>query len=241
MPENIPLIDSASILVIRDGEAGLEVLMMKRHANIEFAGGAYVFPGGKLDPDDLLGEQGGASFPPGYNELLQTAYREVFEESGLIIGDASGADEYRDALLKGELLFSEIINKANIKFHSDDILPFARWVTPRVYPKRFDTRFFIAKAPLGQVAREDGREAVSVKWVKPLEFIDGFREELMFPTIMNLKLLGQSATVNEAFEQARKRKIVTVEPKLVDGLRVIDPAAGYGEVDQENIHQGVKK
>jgi len=237
------LIDSASILVIRDNadDGELEVLMMKRNANIEFAGGAYVFPGGKFDPDDVNGSYGSKSFPPGYSELMLTAYREVFEESGLIIGDASGAEQYRDGLLSGELTFSEIINKANIEFHSDDILPFAHWVTPRVYPKRFDTRFFIAKAPLGQVAREDGREAVSIKWVKPLEFIDNFREEMMFPTIMNLKLLAQAFNVAEAFEQTRARKIITVEPKLLNGLRVIDPAAGYGEVDQDNIHQGVKK
>ncbi|MDG1859948.1 MAG: NUDIX hydrolase, partial [Emcibacteraceae bacterium] len=225
------LIDSASILVIRDGETGLEVLMMKRHADIDFAGGAYVFPGGKLDQDDLNGEQEGASFPPGYKELVQTAYREVFEESGLIIGEANDAELYRDDLLKGELHFSEIIKKAKINFHIADILPFARWVTPRDFSKRFDTRFFIAKAPLNQIAREDGREAVSVKWVKPYEFIDEFREELMFPTIMNLKLLAQSNNVNQAFEHARTRKIMTVEPKLIGGIRVIDPAAGYGEVD----------
>ncbi|MDG1859073.1 MAG: hypothetical protein P8I94_08220, partial [Emcibacteraceae bacterium] len=80
-----------------------------------------------------------------------------------------------------------------------------------------------------------------VKWVKPIEFIDEFREELMFPTIMNLKLLAQASNVSEAFEQTHARKIITVEPKLVNGIRVIDPAAGYDEVDQDNIHQGVKK
>ncbi|MCC3860881.1 NUDIX hydrolase [Pseudemcibacter aquimaris] len=234
------LIDSASILVIRDGDDGLEVLMIKRHQDIAFAGGAYVFPGGKVDPEDIELANNIPEYPDGYSELTHTAFREVFEESGLIIGEQTSASEYRDDLLNDKITFAEIINKANITFNMDALVPFARWVTPRIYPKRFDTRFFLAKAPTGQVATPDGREAVDLKWVKPLEFIEEAREDMMFPTIMNLKLLSQAGNMDEAFEQSRVRKIVTVEPKIIDGKRVIDPNAGYDEVDQDGIHIGVR-
>lgn len=235
-----PLIDSASILVVRDGEGGLEVLMVKRHEEIAFAGGAYVFPGGKVDPEDLELSNHISSFPVGYREMVYTAFREVFEESGLIIGQCGKAHLFRERVLVNDLTFADFMKRAKVSFDIKAILPFARWVTPRVYPKRFDTRFFLAKAPEGQIATADGHEAVGLKWVKPLEFIDEFRELMMFPTIMNLKLLGQANTVTEVFEQAKMRKVMTVEPKIIDGKRVIDPAAGYGEVDQDKIHTGVK-
>lgn len=235
-------IDSASILVIRDNlnDGALEVLMVKRNQDIAFAGGAYVFPGGKADPEDQEGIIPQQSFPVGYAELAITAFREVFEESGIIIGSSVNALDHRSALIAGELSFREFIQKADVALRFDDIVPFARWVTPRVYPKRFDTRFFVARAPSGQEATPDYGEVVEAIWVKPLDFIDEFREDMMFPTLMNLKLLGEADTTDEAIERAKVRKLVTVEPKLVDGIRIIDPAAGYGEIDQGNIHQGVK-
>lgn len=232
------LIDSASILVIRDGEAGLEVLMIKRHVDIDFAGGAYVFPGGKVDADDLELAEHIPSFPVGYSELVYTAFREVFEESGLILGSSHNADQYRADLLSGEISFQQMIKTADVNFDVASIVPYARWVTPRIYPKRFDTRFYMARAPIGQIATPDGREATEAMWVQPIDFIDQFKENLMFPTVMNLKLLAQSSSVEEAFSHARARKIVTIEPRIVDGKRVIDPAAGYGEIDQKDIHQG---
>lgn len=238
MNSSAPLIDSASILIIRDGEMGLEVLMVKRHEDIAFAGGAYVFPGGKADPEDYQLSSRIKSFPPGYSELTHTAFREVFEESGLIIGKSNNALTYRDSLLSNDIGFNDFIDKASVSFDENSIVPFARWVTPRQYPKRFDTRFFLAKAPDDQAATPDGHEAVDLKWVKPIDFINEYRESMMFPTIMNLKLLSQASNVEDAFKQAKARKIMTVEPTIIDGKRVIDPAAGYGEVDQDKIHLG---
>ncbi|MBT5073220.1 MAG: NUDIX hydrolase [Kordiimonadaceae bacterium] len=236
MADNPVLIDSASILIIRDNDDGaLEVLMVKRHQDIKFAGGAYVFPGGKVDEEDLILGKRVPSFPPGYGELSYTAFREVFEESGLIIGKSEGATAYREDLLAGNITLTDFIKKADVQFDVGDIVPFARWVTPRIYPKRFDTRFFLARAPLDQEAIPDFREIVETAWVKPLEFIIDFNSELMFPTIMNLKLLGQANTVEDALAQARLRKIITVEPRIVNGKKHIDPSAGYGEVDQTGI------
>lgn len=236
------LIDSASILIIRDNEqtGKLEVLMVRRHKNIEFAGGAYVFPGGKVDPDDQKLVDDGGYFPHGYGELIGTAIREVFEESGMIVGNHVGMRKHVSCLMKGEISISEFMDIADSKYFKEDIIPFARWITPRVYERRFDTRFFLAKAPQNQEAVPDQEEVVEALWVEPLDFIDKNRKNMMFPTIMNLKLLAQTRTVSEAVKFAKKRKIITVEPKLIDGKRVIDPEAGYGEIDQDKIHPGVR-
>ncbi len=244
------LMDSATIIVVRDGEYSeklgtLEVLMVKRHKDIDFAGGAYVFPGGKVDAEDLVFEK---NIDDGFSDFLYTAFREVFEESGLIIGEMRGSlkspeylDKCRKQILDGTLKFADFIKKSAIEFHFNDIVPFARWITPKIYPKRYDTRFFLAKSPQDQQASPDHGEVVEAIWGKPLEFIEEFRSNMMFPTIMNLQMIGQSLSVKDAFEQAQARKIITVEPQLIDDKRYIDPLAGYGEIDQGNIHQGFRK
>lgn len=247
MMVNSPVIDSATILTVRDGENSqyfnsLEVLMVKRHSNIEFAGGAYVFPGGKVDAQDL---RSGNDIADGFSDFLYTAFRELFEETGLILGDiAKGCEQWeedRKKIITGDLEFRGFIDKYSIKLNVNDITPFARWITPKIYNKRYDTRFYLAQAPKGQYASPDHGEVVECIWGKPIEFIDKYRKNMMFPTIMNLKMLSQASTVAQAFKQAKDRKIITVEPEIKDGIRYIDPRAGYGEIDQGNIHQGFKK
>ncbi len=242
MITNSDLIDSASILVIRDNSntGKLEVLMVRRHDDIDFAGGTYVFPGGKVDPEDLKNKVRVPGFPDGYSKLIVTAVREVFEESQLMIGDPHLINPHLDALISNEITVTDLIANNGVEKFVDYVIPFARWITPRIFPKRYDTRFFLARAPENQIAVPDDHEIVDIKWAEPLDFIRENKEILMFPTIMNLKLLGQANSVDEAVDFAKRRKIMTVEPKIVGGKRVIDPAAGYGEIDQENIHPGVK-
>ena len=242
MTKQSGLIDSASILVIRDNEKSkrLEILMVRRHQDINFAGGAYVFPGGKVDEEDLSKNISLPLFPPDYNQFIATAIREVYEESGLVIGNTTGKIEAASTLSEREQQLSSIFQSLEIDTLSEYIAPFARWITPRAYTKRFDTRFFLARAPRDQKAVPDNHEIVEAVWVEPADFIEKNREHMMFPTIMNLKLLSQASSVDEAMEQARNRKIIPVEPRLVDGIRVIDPSAGYGEIDQGNIHPGEK-
>ncbi len=236
------LIDSASVLIIRDNNhtGKMEVLLVRRHDDIDFAGGAYVFPGGKKDIDDqkLIDDKG--VFPIGYGELIGTAIREVFEESGMIVGSHQDLDDNVYNLIKGRISIFEFMESADINYFIDDIIPFARWVTPQAYRKRFDTRFFLAKAPDNQEAIPDQNEVVEAIWAEPIVFIENNYNKMMFPTIMNLKLLSQARSVEEAIALAKARKIVTVEPKIINGKRVIDPNAGYGEIDQTNIHPGVK-
>ena len=242
MNDKTVLIDSATILVVRDSETSgtLEVLMVKRHPDIEFGGGAYVFPGGKVDAADLELSKSVEFSQSGFGGVAYTAFREVFEESGLILGSANAPEKYRDSLLSDQISLREVITNASVNFDLEHMIPFARWITPKPYPKRFDTRFFLAKAPQGQEASPDFQEIVETTWVNPLEFMENFKEEIMFPTLMNLKLLGQASTVEQAFEQTRKRKIITIEPKMVNGVRTINADAGYGDIDQTKMHSGFK-
>ncbi len=242
MTNNLGLIDSASVLIVRDNDRTdtLETLMVKRHPDIDFAGGAYVFPGGKADVSDIELSQNVPSFPIGYSELTYTAYREVLEESGLLLGRGNNISFFRNALVKGEISFAEFLIKADVTLNVKDLVPFARWITPRTYTKRFDTRFYLARAPKGQYALPDRHEVTEAIWVEPTDFIDKNINKMMFPTLMNLKLLAESANVDEAMNRAQLRKIITIEPKIKNGIRTIDPRAGYGEVNQEIIHQGFK-
>jgi 8-oxo-dGTP pyrophosphatase MutT (NUDIX family) len=212
MTDDIPVpVDSASILIIRDGKphphyGKLEVLMVKRNRNIQFAGGAYVFPGGKKDADDLLINN---NLPPDFSHLLSTAYREMHEETGLSIENGT------------------------------ECIPFARWITPKSYSRRFDTRFFLISAPENQTPHPDGSEIVDLKWVKPLDFLNKHHNTMMYPTLMNLKLLGRATNCHDAFEQARVRKIIAIEPIIEHGIRKIDASSGYEDVDQNNILHGL--
>ena len=242
MAVNLELIDAASVLIVRDNEqtGAFEVLMVRRHPDIDFAGGAYVFPGGKVDVADIELSEPVPSFPIGYSELTHTAYREVLEETGLLIGRGENISFYRNALIKEEISFIEFMIKASVTFNVDDLVPFARWITPKTYTKRFDTRFYLARAPKDQYAIPDGHEVIESTWVEPIDFINKNIDKMMFPTLMNLKLLADATNVEEAIKYARTRKTIIIEPKIKNGIRIIDPAAGYGEVNQEKIHQGFK-
>jgi 8-oxo-dGTP pyrophosphatase MutT (NUDIX family) len=236
------LIDSASVLIIRDNvrTGKMEVLLVRRHDDIDFAGGAYVFPGGKRDTDDQMLKDYGVLFSSDYGEVMSTAIREVYEESGMVIGKIDAIPHEFKKLKNKEITITEFINSAGAKIFRDHIIPFARWVTPNIYSKRFDPRFFLAKAPINQIAVPDNNEIVETVWAEPLGFIEKNHKKMIFPTIMNLNLLSQARSVEEAMEITRARKIVTVEPEIVNGKRIIDPNAGYGEIDQTNIHPGVR-
>lgn len=118
----------------------------------------------------------------------------------------------------------------------DDIHLFSRWITPEGAPRRFDTYFFLAKAPAGHVAAPDGAEITTAEWVRPIDLIRrarGGERSIMLPTLMNLVRLAESANSAQAIDAARSRSIFTVRPRIEnrsDGTRmaVIPAEAGYG-------------
>lgn len=244
---------SATILLLRDGASGLEVFMVKRHHQIDFASGALVFPGGKLDPHDndptLRDHADGADKLDDLRlSLVACAVREGFEESGILLARKPGSSAYIDAaassalaswrprLNNSEVGLAEFLTREKLRLACDALIPFAHWVTPVFMPKRFDTFFYLAATPEGQLGRHDGSESVDSVWVNPNEAIEDKRWTIIFPTKLNLVKLGQSKTVAEAIAKAKTDRIVTVEPKVIskDGkqLLTIPPDAGYGVIEE---------
>lgn len=236
---------AATLLLLRDSAAGLEVLMTARHAQAGFAGGALVFPGGKVDPVDasLVGHCPAA---PDLDEaalvLRIAAIRETFEECGILLARNAGAllsAELLAALLErhgaSDVRFAALVAASGIELATDDLVPYAHWITPVDRPKRFDTHFFLAPAAPDQIAVHDGREAVDALWMTPQAVLDGAdagRIKLVFATRINLIRLARSTNVAGAILAARGTPIVTMTPvieKTSDGPFIhIPEGAGYG-------------
>lgn len=217
---------AATILLLRDGKAGLEVLMVARAREVDFASGALVFPGGRVEPTDAA--LGPAGDPLGAFRIA--AIREAWEESGILMAHPPGPD----VPAEGEFLTH--LHALGLRPDHASLTPFAHWVTPAHSPKRFDTHFFLAHAPQGQEAVHDGREAVEAIWLPPAEAVaeaEAGRRTLVFATRLNLLRLARHGTAEEAIEAARIAPIVTVMPEPIpDGeggtLLRIPEAAGYG-------------
>lgn len=243
---------ASTVLLLRDGAAGIEVLMVTRNVASDFASGALVFPGGRVDAADRLEAMLGVSRTvPGIDEgamaFRVAALRETFEEAHLLLARPKGEDrlisaQELDALETGiqrrtgrAAAFPELIDSGAIELATDLLVPFAHWITPIGPPKRFDTHFFLAPTPADQVAAHDGREAVETVWIGPHHAIaesEARRVTLVFATRMNLAKLGRSRTTAEALTAARGDIIVTVCPELIESaegkLLRIPEAAGYG-------------
>jgi 8-oxo-dGTP pyrophosphatase MutT (NUDIX family) len=229
---------ASTIVLLRDGPTGLETFMVVRHRQIEFASGALVFPGGRMEAADaaLAASLAGGADP--LAPFKVAAIREAFEECGVLLAHARGEDDLvppgRVENLDHAAPFAELLARENLAPALDRLVPFAHWITPVFLPKRFDTRFFLALAPPGQALAHDGREAVDSIWISPREALAerGKRFKLVFPTERNLWKLAAHADAASALAAARAGAIVTVLPEAVEvhggpGLRI--PAeAGYG-------------
>jgi 8-oxo-dGTP pyrophosphatase MutT (NUDIX family) len=155
--------DAATVVVLRDGTDGVETYLIKRSRQVDFMGGAHVFPGGRLDKTD--------------GSLEACAVRETFEEAGLRLDPAL-------------------------------LVPWARWVTPEISPKRFDARFFLARMPEGQVPRVDGHEATEGLWITPAQALERWdRGDIQLPpaTAKSLDALVVHRTVEDALAAAARR------------------------------------
>ncbi|WP_375202956.1 NUDIX hydrolase [Hyphococcus sp.] len=234
-------IPAATIILLRD-EPRFETLMVVRHANIAFAGGAMVFPGGRIDAGDHA--QNWRDHCDGVDNTLDdqfaprvAAIREAFEETGLLLarrGDMMiGADEalalasWRSRVEQNDALFLEMIEGEGLRLALDDLCFFARWRPPAgVGHRRYDTWFFAARAPASQIAEADGVEATDVVWAPPSAMLadrDTGKRKMIFPTSRNVELLNVSASSGDVFRFAEERTIRLVEPRIVerDGARFL--------------------
>lgn len=242
-----PPVDAASVLLLRDSDQGLQVLLMRRAQASQVLGGAYVFPGGKVDADDhapqvlpklsesptrlrerLHEPQLEASRAAG---LFMAALREAFEECGVL----AGQDKLGPALaaqLRGQAGGSgwhHSLRESALRLRTEALLPWSRWITPRqpaVTNKRFDTRFFLARVGDDQVARHDNFETTDSVWLTPQQALQRYAAaeiDLVAPQIMSLYELKAHRSVDEALDEARQRAPALVEPHPFDedGQRIL--------------------
>ncbi|MFZ4710989.1 MAG: MBL fold metallo-hydrolase, partial [Zwartia sp.] len=257
IPVNPPIVvprPAATVILARDTSDGIEVFMMQRTTEVAFAKGMHVFPGGGLDPTDhhaeiaslcvgltdihastTLGiEQGGLAY-------WIAAIRECFEEAGLLLGyrhddelvqlnehEALRLADLRTELAENKITFVDVLKAEQFRVATDKIAYFSHWITMPGRPKRYDTRFFVAQAPVGQIAKQDDYETVGHRWVRPADAIEKSRQgeiDLMFPTIKTLESLSRFATVQELLEFARAPK-----PK-----QLMTPRTGMGRDGKTEI------
>lgn len=242
---------ASTVVLVRDAP-GLEVLMVRRSAGMAFGASAWVFPGGKVaaaDADPAWDDLSDGNYDHYERSLRIAAAREVFEESGLLLATRGGDeldagasarfDALRASVEADPALMLKLVRDAGLRLTLDRLAPFAHWITPSFEPRRFDTHFFLVRAPADQVVRHDGREAVDHQWVAPQDLLARRRAgeaKLMFPTRLNLEVLARSSSAAEAEAAARTRKVVTVEPRVeerADGKVLVIPAeAGYGLTEE---------
>jgi 8-oxo-dGTP pyrophosphatase MutT (NUDIX family) len=228
----VPLRDAATVLIVRDGDDGLEVFMLRRNLRSDFVGGAYVFPGGAVDPADReadlqrwcrgrsdaeastrLGvDHGGLAF-------WVAAIRESFEESGYLLAygpdgelarlhDPAVAErfvEHRRAVDRGERSLVSVCEDEGLTLAVDTMWYFGHWITPEGAPRRYDTRFFLAAAPPEQTPVHDDREVIANLWIRPAEALARHAAgelAMLPPTVASLRALEPSATAVDALAAA---------------------------------------
>lgn len=215
---------AASLLLVRDGEGGLEVLMLRRaeHGNDQRSGAA-VFPGGVLEPADreahrfVVGATDAAlsaryGLRAGMLDHAVAAVRECFEEVGLLLAcdDFGRAAEpqpawghWRQRLQQGEATLAQMCQALDLRLDLRHLACWSHWLTPPGTPKRFDTRFFMAPAPAGQVAEADLGEALELMWLTPAQALEPARELKLLPvTQRTLRDLSVFASAAEALAAA---------------------------------------
>jgi 8-oxo-dGTP pyrophosphatase MutT (NUDIX family) len=210
--ESAPL-PSATVMVLRDGAQGLEVLLMRRHLKSGVLGGVFVFPGGKLDAADHAVQAAWSGPGP-------EACRDALAEPAL---DPAVAMALYVAALR------ETREECGLHLAPEALWPWSRWITPRVPSvtnKRFDTRFFVAAAPADQEAKHDDFEATEAVWLTPRAGLERYwagEIDLAPPQIMSLAQLHPLARVAQVLASARARApaLIAPEPFDEDGVRVI--------------------
>ncbi|MFI1828380.1 NUDIX hydrolase [Streptomyces sp. NPDC020412] len=238
---------AATVMLLRDAPDGPSVHMLRRRASMAFAGGAYAYPGGKVDARDS-GPVRWAGPPPaewaerlGVDEasaraIVCAAVRETYEESGVllagltpdtVVGAADGDwDADRQALVDGDAAFADFLERHGLVLRSDLLGAWARWITPEFEPRRYDTWFFVAALPSGQSTRSDSTEADRTVWIRPSDAAAGYdRGELLMmpPTIATLRALSRYDTAAAALAAAHEQDLAPVlaEARLDQGTLVL--------------------
>ncbi|MEU3190119.1 NUDIX hydrolase [Streptomyces sp. NPDC006992] len=245
---------AATVMLLRDTPDGPAVHMLRRRASMAFAGGAYAYPGGSVDPRDARGADAAGPSAPwaerlGTDEataraIVCAAVRETFEEAGVllagpdphsVVADTTGEDWEADraALVAHELSFADFLDRRGLVLRDDLLGAWARWITPEFEARRYDTYFFVAALPEGQRTRNASTEADRTVWVRPQDAAAGYdRGELLMmpPTIATLRQLAPHPTAAEALAAAGGRDLAPVLARAgLEGGQIVLSWPGYDE------------
>lgn len=233
----VPVRDAATVVLLRDAGAGLETFLLKRSAGTAFVPGAHVFPGGAVDPADAdpavyrrcdgLDDAEASrrlDLPRDGLAFWVAAIRESFEEAGVLLAtDEAGAEpDWRDpglrrrlaagrrALHAGEAALAEILAAEGLRLPVARLRYYGHWVTPPGPPRRYSTRFFAARSPVGQTLAHDGIETVAGGWTPPGHALRCYRRgelTMILPTEMQLQFLRRfpdSGSVLETLDAMKR-------------------------------------
>jgi 8-oxo-dGTP pyrophosphatase MutT (NUDIX family) len=245
--------DAATVVLLRAGDSGPEVYLLRRQTSMAFAGGMCVFPGGGVDPRDFDHQIAWAGPAPeewaarlGTDEakaraLVCAAVRETFEESGVllagesadtVVADTTGEDWERDraALEARELAFTEFLDQRGLVLRTDLLGVWAAWLTPVFEPRRYRTWFFVADLPVGQRTRDVSTESDQVTWLPAMQAVRDVEEERLLmlpPTYLTCLEVGQHTDPAAVLEAALERRVEMFMPEVEEtsqgGLLSIPP------------------
>jgi len=229
--------DASTIVVVRDGADGIEAYLMRRQTTMAFAAGFYVFPGGGVLPEDyrsvpwigpdesVWAERWNTDIDRA-RALVVAAVRETFEETGIllagpdestVLADTTELEPLRGALEAREVMFRDVLLERGLSLRADLLGAWAHWITPAFEPRRYDTRFFVAALPQGQVVGTMSGEADRATWAplsKVLAAIDAGEASMMPPTIATCREVARHSAA-EIVAVAADRTFPTIEPRLV--------------------------
>lgn len=247
MSTEVPIRPAATVMLIRDRALmGFDVFMLQRTLSATFAKGMYVFPGGRVDEGDnaneleelcdgLSDEQASSllQVPVGGLAYWVAAIRECFEEAGVLLARHASSQEIvrfdnpdvvakfaeaRQQIYDGTLTLIQLCARENLRLVTDSIHYVSHWITPVGETRRFDTRFFVARAPLAQEPLHDDGETIASLWVEPtIALTRRERGELAMipPTIKNLEFLTEHRTTTEVLDAASRMGVPTaILPRL---------------------------
>lgn len=260
----VPLRDASTVVLVRDSDRGIEIFLQRRVKQMAFAGGMTVFPGGGVDTRDRDAEIAWVGPDVDWwaekfrtdvetaRALVCAAVRETFEECGVLLAGASaGTVHAHPAELSGErrrlvdkdLSFAQFLTDHDLVLRTDLLAPLSHWITPKNETRRYDTRFFLAELPAGQVADGETTEASETMWQTATEALEAWSDGSHFllpPTWSQLRVIADHPTVADLM--AADHPITPIEPSIADhaglaGLRFADSddymaALGDGRLEQ---------
>jgi len=268
--------DAATVMLVRDdAEGALEVFMLRRNLQSDFVGGAYVFPGGGVDDHDRVADleavcQGrsdrDASAQLGVDRgglaFWVAAIRESYEEAGVLLAyesdqlirfdDPEVAERYaahRVAVDQGVRPLIDVCRAEGLRLAVDTMYYFSHWITPEGPTRRYDTRFFVARAPAGQTPLHDDREVIANLWIRPSDALARYEAgdfDMIFPTVRSLIAIERFASSDELLAAAAAiGDVPAILPRIVEdegggGVRIVLPGdPGYDDLVSASIPEGL--